>query len=234
QRHRDRVVIAHGGDEIDQAFLAERLDGCREGRVRHCLVTIHFGRVIVEDRLVLLHLGGTPAGGDVGADARVEPILHGCPIVAAPDPLTRPLSWRDHDRKLGQPRRLAGAPANVVRHCFELRSEGGTAHIDLEGRVPQRTGVVAWRLLQALDIGLLLGAELVWIERRIALLREGGERECASYGNKHGLDETLHGVLPWSLSCWLLGREGPRRKCSLELLLDTIGPCQSAACDPIY
>ena len=60
-----------------------------------------------------------------------------------------------------------------------------------------------WNVVLKVDL-LLLGAELVRIERWIALLREGGDRQCARYGNKHGLHETLHGILPR----WLLGRDG--------------------------
>src|SRR5262249_54143742 len=110
--------------------------------------------------------------------------------------LARPVARRDHDCELSQPWRLAGAPADVVRHCLEFGGEVGAAHIDLEGRVPQRGGVVAWRVLQALDISLLGGAELVRIEPWIALLREGGDRQCASYGNKHGLQQMPHCSLP--------------------------------------
>src|SRR6185369_8994311 len=63
QRHQLRHVLFLGRDQIDQALFAKSLDRCREGRVRHRLVAIQLGRVVVEDGLVLLHLGGAPAGG---------------------------------------------------------------------------------------------------------------------------------------------------------------------------
>ena len=112
--------------------------------------------------------------------------------MAAPDPLARPMARRDHDRELGEPRRLAGAPAHVIRNRLELAGEIRAAHVHAEGRVPERRGVVARRLLQVLDVGLLRRAELTRIERRVALLRGGGQRQCKSRRNEHCLQQMLH------------------------------------------